>query len=246
MVSGLLLDYSLRILPGLFIAILFLALLPRRQTKLRIVTYILMFILIRDAMTPLRLWEIGSCGLFWIRFIDNGFLLVLLGFFSAVIVFLLLYFDRGLNCLLVWFKGDILDSFIAGILGSVIIVFPLYVIYQWVPIEVRGGMVPIKLILPILIIALLANLYEEFLFRGCFQGYMEKQVGEMRAVLLSGVIFTLGHVFLASTVTDIGSPILLFILYEGLIAAFIRMKVGVVGAALAHGLAIFILASGLI
>jgi len=246
MVMELLLNYTLRVLPGLLIILLFLILLPKNQIMLRMVTYILMFILIRDAMTPLQLWSFGDAGLFWIRFIDNGFFLVLLGVFAAFIVFLINYYDKGLGGLLIWFKASIFNSSIAGLLGAAFIVFPFLLIYQWTPIEARGGMVPSNLIVPIFITALLGNLYEEVLFRGYFQGYMEKQVGELKAMLLSGVLFALGHIFLASTVTDIGWLLLLFVLYEGLIAAFVRMKVGVIGATLAHGLAIFTLASGLI
>ena len=67
----------------------------------------------------------------------------------------------------------------------------------------------------------------------------------MRAAVLSGLLFAACHVFLASTVTDVGPPLLAFALYEGLICAFLRMREGVIAAALAHGTAIFLLASGL-
>jgi hypothetical protein len=47
-------------------------------------------------------------------------------------------------------------------------------------------------------------------------------------------------------VTDVGWPLLLFTLYEGLICAFLRMYRGVIPAACAHGVAIFLLGSGLV
>ncbi|MCG5219483.1 hypothetical protein [Streptosporangium sp. KLBMP 9127] len=53
------------------------------------------------------------------------------------------------------------------------------------------------------------------------------------------------HVFLASTVTVVGWQLLAFTLYEGLICAFLRLRSGVI-AALAHGIAIFLLAGALI
>ena len=51
---------------------------------------------------------------------------------------------------------------------------------------------------------------------------------------------------LALTVTDVGYPLLLFALYEGVIAGLVAMKYGVIPAALTHGLAIFIISSGLL
>ncbi|MEE1943192.1 hypothetical protein V1L54_27960 [Streptomyces sp. TRM 70361] len=45
--------------------------------------------------------------------------------------------------------------------------------------------------------------------------------------------------------TGAGWPLLLFALHEGLICAFLRNARGVTAAALAHGLAVFLLGSGL-
>ncbi len=81
------------------------------------------------------------------------------------------------------------------------------------------------------------------LFRGLLQGYLERS-GPVRAALLSAVMFAACHAYLASTVTDLGWPLLAFTLYEGLICAFLRLRYGVLPAALAHGLAIFLLAAG--
>ena len=44
----------------------------------------------------------------------------------------------------------------------------------------------------------------------------------------------------------VGWPLLAFTLWEGLICAFLRMRRGVIPAAIAHGLAIFLLSCGLI
>lgn len=78
------------------------------------------------------------------------------------------------------------------------------------------------------------------------EGYVEKYVTPIKAAILSGVLFGFGHSFLAITVTNIGLPILLFATYEGIVAGFVRMKYGLIGATLTHGLAIFLLASGVI
>ena len=86
---------------------------------------------------------------------------------------------------------------------------------------------------------------EEVFFRGYLQGRLEQAMPAMRAALLSAVLFAACHAFLATTVTDVGWPLLAFTLWEGLICAFLRLRWGVIPAAIAHGLAIFLLSSGL-
>lgn len=66
------------------------------------------------------------------------------------------------------------------------------------------------------------------------------------AGLLSGVFFAFGHVFLAFNVTSVRISILIFTLWEGCLAGLVRSKFGVVPAVLTHGLAIFLLTSGLV
>jgi len=67
----------------------------------------------------------------------------------------------------------------------------------------------------------------------------------VRAALASGAMVAAGHAFLAVTLTNIGWPILVFTLYEGIVAALVRMRFGLVAATLTHGGAIFLLASGI-
>jgi hypothetical protein len=55
-----------------------------------------------------------------------------------------------------------------------------------------------------------------------------------------------GQVFLATTVTNLGAPIIVLALYDGLVCALVRMKSGVIPAAISHGMAICVLATGLI
>ena len=104
-----------------------------------------------------------------------------------------------------------------------------------------------SLLLPLLVVTLCGNLYEELLFRGFLQGYaLERGVAATRAALIAGTAFATCHVFLASTVTSVGVPLILFAWYEGLVVSFLRLRHGVLPAALAHGLAVFCLASGLL
>ncbi|OYW90792.1 MAG: hypothetical protein B7Z23_09275 [Pseudomonadales bacterium 32-61-5] len=65
-----------------------------------------------------------------------------------------------------------------------------------------------------------------------------------RAAIVSGVTFAAAHAFLASTVTSLGWPLLLFVLIEGLACAFVYRRYGLVSSTIVHGVAIFVLASG--
>ena len=93
--------------------------------------------------------------------------------------------------------------------------------------------------------SLVGNFLEELIFRGFLQGYFEKHMSTMRAALISGGMFAAAHIYLASTVTDLGWPLLVFVLVEGLACALIYRKFGLISSALTHGTAIFILAGGL-
>lgn len=96
----------------------------------------------------------------------------------------------------------------------------------------------------IAVLAFAGNLLEEVLFRGALQGHLEPVTSPVRAAVLSGLLFAGGHVFLASTVTDLWWPVLAFTAYEGLVCAFLRRRRGVIAATFADGGAIFLLASG--
>jgi len=240
--------YMVRILPGIALAVLFMCLVPKRAMAVRIFGYILIFILIRDAMTPLGFWNFGTGGFFWIRFTSSPLLLVLFGLTSAGVVAGMLFFDRELGMLVTWIKGQCLNAILTGLAGTIAVVLPMVIVYRFTPIAGRGGHVDTGLIIPLLVVALLGNLYEETLFRGFFQGYLEKvmEMPAFRAAVLSGVAFAFCHVFLALTVTNVGYPLLAFAFYEGIIAGLVRMRAGTIPATITHGGAIFILGSGLV
>ena len=63
----LLISYFVRVLPGIVLAVFLLYLLPKKQTAFRMTIYILLFILTRDAMTPMGLWRFGKEGFFWLQ-----------------------------------------------------------------------------------------------------------------------------------------------------------------------------------
>jgi hypothetical protein len=237
--------YFARILPG-FVLGLGLLIVFRRHKDIRIVIYLLLFVLLRDAMTQAGLWSLGRAGFFWIRLVPNALFLIFFGVSSALLTLAMVAFDRANRGLLVWQKGHWAAGLLAGLGGALLVAAPFVFFYRWVPIGARGGLVPRNLLLPILVFALLGNFLEESLFRGFVLGRLKGLAAPIWAGVLSGVIFAFCHVFLASTVTDVGWPILVFTLWEGIIAGVVGARFGILPATLTHGGAIFLLASGLL
>lgn len=238
-------DYSLRIMPGIFLIALIYFLLPKPFIVVKIFLLMFGFILMRDAMTPMGLWEFGiEERVIWLRFIDDGFILLVLAITSLILTVGIVYFNRRMRKYLMWFGDNKIKSILAGLLGATIASAPFFFMNIGISTEKLGGVVSAELLLPLLVFSVLGNFTEEVLFRGYIQGYFETQVNPWHAVLLSGLLFALGHIFLAATVTDIGLAILLFTLYEGLICAVVRKNHGIIAATITHGLTIFVLSSG--
>jgi len=246
MTLELLSGFFIRILPGMVLAVSMLILIPRRLVLLRIFIYIMIFIFIRDAMTPAGLWSFGTESFFWIRFVQDPVTIILFGLSSIGFVFLMNRIDPACGDLIMWINGSRINALFTGAAGAVLVVLPLFLFYINTDISFRGGTVPYSMIPALFLVAFGGNFYEETLFRGYIQGYLEKKesIGRIKAAVISGVMFAFCHIFLASTVTSIGYPILIFALYEGIIAAFVRMKYGMIPAAITHGGAIFLLAGG--
>ena len=133
-----------------------------------------------------------------------------------------------------------------GIAGGVLAAAPVLAIAVSTPLAARGGAVAGGLLPALAFMTFAGNFGEEVFFRGYLQGRLEQAMTALRAALFSAVIFAACHAYLATTVTDVGWPLLAFTLWEGLICAFLRMHRGVIPAAIAHGLAIFLLSSGLL
>lgn len=239
-------EHAVRVAPGLALLGVCLALLPGpRLVAARIGVLIAGFLLIRDAMTPVGLWTfaVADGWLPWLRFVDDGGVLLGLGLISAGAAAALPRLDREVGALVVWGRFD--PSTVGlGVAGAMAIAGPVLVLGMVSGVAVGGG-VRAGVLPAIAVLALAGNLLEEVLFRGAMQGYLERVTTAVRAAVLSGLLFAGGHVFLASTVTDLGWPVLVFTAYEGLVCAGLRLRHGVIAAALAHGGAIFLLASGL-
>uniref|UniRef100_UPI00403FB22F CPBP family intramembrane glutamic endopeptidase n=1 Tax=Candidatus Enterococcus willemsii TaxID=1857215 RepID=UPI00403FB22F len=155
-------------------------------------------------------------------------------------------YDSELKDRLMWFThSSKIKAIFVGLFMPIIVILPFVVFYFSTPIAQRGGEVPLSIIPSLLIFSLLGNFLEELLFRGYVQSYLREQmIGRWRRILLSGLFFSAGHIFLASTVTDLGLIILLFTFWEGFICALVYEKYGIISATLTHGLSIFLLSSG--
>ncbi|MFO7252857.1 MAG: CPBP family glutamic-type intramembrane protease [Actinomycetes bacterium] len=239
--------YGLRVLPGLLlIGGCFALARGERDPLLRIVTLILAFVLVRDAMTPMGFWTFGVAGgvVPWLRFVNDGTVLVTFGVVSLAFVAGVLRLDRELRAPVAWGRFDV-RTLALGIGGGVLVAAPVLLGRRlWAHDSAPG--VPAGLLAALLFLALAGNFAEEVLFRGLLQGRLERTAGPVRAAALSALLFAACHVFLATTVTDVGLPLLAFTLYEGAVCALVRMRRGVVPAALSHGLGIFLIASGVL
>ena len=238
--------YALRVLPGLLLVGGCFALArAERDPLLRIVTLIGAFVLVRDAMTPVGFWTFGAAGgvVPWLRFGNDGTVLVVFGVASLAFVAGVLGLDRELRALVAWGRFDV-PALALGLGGGVLVAAPVLLAQRLVAHPAPA--VPAGLLAALLFLALAGNLAEEVLFRGLLQGRLERTAGRGRAAALSALLFAACHVFLATTVTDVGAPLLVFTAYEGTVCALIRARRGVLAAALAHGGAIFLIASGVL
>lgn len=163
-----LLAFGWRVLPGILLIAVTYALLPRKAELAKVFLFIFAFLLMRDAMTPAGFWQFGvTPGTVWLRFADDGPLLLVLGGASlAATLFLLAIQHKGLNKSILWIGDKPVWSVIVGILGALCVAVPFLLSYLFVPIEARGGAVPSSLWPSLLFFALAGNGLEEVLFRG--------------------------------------------------------------------------------
>src|SRR5437763_1133323 len=133
--------YFVRTGPGLVLGAMMFFLI-RREARLRIVLYLALFVLIRDAMTPLGLWSFGTQGFFWIRLSSDPAFLVAFGLAGLGLSLAVYFLDRENQSLFRWTRGPLALGLLWAIVGAVVVVAPFVVIYHYTPIESRGGQVP--------------------------------------------------------------------------------------------------------
>lgn len=81
--------------------------------------------------------------------------------------------------------------------------------------------------------------------RGNVLGYLRERFPPLTGAAGSGILFSFCHMFLAITVSNTGLPVIIFTLWEGCSAGLVGVRRGLIPATLAHGGAVFLLASGL-
>lgn len=122
----LLLDYFLRLFPGLIVVVAIYLIIPKDMTVLKIFNLIFGFILMRDAMTPLNVWVFGVNGnVLWLRFIDDAFILITIGLLSLLVTLLIYFSNRHLTSNFIWFKTNSKSrSLFIGALAALLIAIP--------------------------------------------------------------------------------------------------------------------------
>jgi len=216
---------------------------PKKLHSLRMIIYIMMFVLTRDVMTPLGLWKLESYPVLLFEFVHDPAILTFLAIASLIIVYMMNYIDEELHSLVIWRKGNDGAALFVGLCGSLAVFLPVFAIKQLFGSPSKSeSSFSLVYLFSVLLLAMCGNLCEEVLFRGFFQGYLEKSLPKLQSAIASGIFFGLCHTFLASAVTNNGWSLLIFVIYEGTIAALVRMNYGVLSSALTHGMAIFLIA----
>lgn len=234
-------NYFLALAPAFLVWVALLALVPRDAVIARIILHILFFVLARDAMTSSGFWQINAGSL---RFTASEPILLFLAGMSGLLCLGTFWLEPAARDGMRFSGAGIVPAVAIGaggaILISVIAAF-LKIFFSLPSLPAPGpGAFPV-----LFIFSMAGNAYEELLFRGLLQNTLSKILSPSRSAMVSGLLFCLCHSYLATTVTHIGAPILAFTLLEGLVAAFVYLRAGLLGAMLSHGLAIFVIAAGL-
>ncbi|SDA71192.1 MULTISPECIES: CPBP family intramembrane glutamic endopeptidase [unclassified Janthinobacterium] len=233
-------QYLLAITPAFLVCAALLLAVPRTVPLLRVLVHILFFVLARDAMTAHGYWQVAAGGL---RFTAPPLVLLALGAMSLGLVFSTCRLEGEARRQIRWVGARPALSVPLGVAGAVLIVALAIGLKAVSGLPSLPSVAPATLPL-LLAFALAANCYEELLFRGLLQQQLRAWLPAWRAALVSGLLFGLCHAFLATTVTQVGAPIVVFTVIEGVVAGLVYCRAGLLGASLAHGLAIFALAAG--
>ena len=121
-----LVDYANHLAPGLLLFGLWFALTPKTLPAMRILILLAAFVLMRDVMTPLGMWALGSEV--QIGFSANAFVLAMLGWFSVLLIMLLARIAPDLWQLIRWTLGNPGAGLACGLLVGCLIGVPLRII----------------------------------------------------------------------------------------------------------------------
>lgn len=233
-------QYFLSIAPAFLLWLVLLIALPKQFAIPRVMLHILFFIHARDAMTANGFWQITSGS---VRFTAPVSVLLTLAAVSAILFIAVRRIETEAGKGMCWFGKNAWRSMFVGIAGAALVTSVAATLKNYfVLISMPAPAVNDLFVL--LGFALVANAYEELLFRGLLQNTLSKTISPTRAAFISGFFFCFCHANLAMQVGHASLSILLFTLIEGLAAAFVYNRAGLLGATLTHGLAVFALAAG--
>jgi hypothetical protein len=254
-----LVSYITRVaVPSIFLLLL-LSLIPATPAgfPLRLALHIAVFILSRDVMTPCRLWIVHNAP-FTLRFLASRAEMLVLAAGAGCLA----AFAWTENALLPplsqieWLTTSAPMAGLSSVFGLSVILAPVLAfahlrsIFTQINLDAKveqahPNMLPLWILCAFSVIG---NAYEEVLFRGLLQGWLSGVLllEGPQLWLVSDGLFAAGHTFLSYTVTDLGAPLLAFTLWEGVVAAVLRDTCGLGAAVVAHGLAIFVMASGIL
>jgi membrane protease YdiL (CAAX protease family) len=227
-----LLDYVLILSPVLCLFAAWFWITPSSLMGLRVAILLIAFMFTRDLMTPCGLWMVGGKPV--LQFHANVWILALLGVASILLITCLARLAPALWRLVTGFKGNRACGLAIGMAAGCAIGIPIR-IYQGIESP------PLPWMLGFVFFAFAGNALEEVLFRGMLQGLLERVTSAQRAALGSAIAFSACHAYLAFILTQVGWPIMLFTLVEGLVCAQVRLWWGTVPAVVAHGTAIALL-----
>ena len=137
-------DLTLLVLPGIALVVaVFLLVRREADPMLRILLLILGFVPIRDAMTPVGLWEFGADGgAPWLRFVPDPAVLLSLAGATLALTGLLLWRCPDLRALVR--RGRVGPLSVgAGLLGGVVAAAQFLLLSLGTPIQERGEIVPL-------------------------------------------------------------------------------------------------------
>ncbi|WP_051086147.1 CPBP family glutamic-type intramembrane protease [Sediminispirochaeta bajacaliforniensis] len=236
-------EYLGRIWPAFLLLLLSLA-FSRPPAFGRVVLYIVGFVVCRDVMASLGFWFPSTeGGVLRFLFTDDALLLVLLSllFFAAMLVFLA--FDRENRDRCRFFSNDRGAGIFVGLLAGFCVAAPLLFFQAKGGTEAIGPEFRVNMALPLLCLSLSLAFIEEGLFRGYLLAFLKDHQSSLLAGVSSGILFAFSYLPLALTGSGLSLPLLLFVLWEGVITGTVGSRYGVFPSCVTHGVAIFLISA---
>lgn len=210
-------------------------------SMVRLLLFLLAFVIIRDGLTPVGLWAIGGCSddgrpFFWLRLPSSALLLWFMAASSWTVVESMAWIDPQLSAGVVLWTPDSsrLVGLGIGLAGAVVVATPVFLgnlLFGASP-PAAARLFPRRSVGQLLALAamcLLGNYWEETLYRGFVVHVAQAKLllPPWQAVAFSAAAFGLSHLSLAFVVTDAGWGVVVFTVWEAVVAGL----VGVCGVA---------------